>query len=71
MKAGWTYLLNAAKWHYFNEDGRSLCKRWMVLSHRTDTQDTVPSKALGCKTCRKALDKLAAKTKTNPSSIPE
>lgn len=26
---GWTWLLNASKWHYFR-NGRSLCGKWML-----------------------------------------
>ena len=28
---GWTYLGNARKLHYFTDDGRSLCHKWLKV----------------------------------------
>src|SRR3990167_5269089 len=39
-KAGWNWLMNATKWHYFKEDGRSLCGRWYLPNNdEAQTED--------------------------------
>ena len=47
---GWTWLLNARKWHYFVE-GRSLCGRYLLLAsgefQRGD--DDSPDNCAACK----------------------
>lgn len=37
-KAGWNWLWNAKKWHYFKEDGRSLCGRWATFGSNADAE---------------------------------
>lgn len=51
MKAGWTFLYNATKWHWFGADGRSLCKKWLIFSNEdAKTEDLFGSPA-NCKVC--------------------
>jgi hypothetical protein len=54
MKEGWTYLINAAKWHYFR-DSRSLCGKWMYLG----TSDLVKGHDASPQNCRTCMNKLA------------
>jgi len=37
-KAGWNWLFNSRKWHFFDEDGRSLCGRFMTLGSNADAE---------------------------------
>ena len=51
MKAGWNYLHNSPKWHYFDADGRSLCNRFMVfVNDDADTEERLTSPD-NCKAC--------------------
>jgi hypothetical protein len=53
IKEGWGYLQNVGsnKWHYFKDDGRSLCGRFMNLSSRLEQgNDESPD---NCAACRK------------------
>lgn len=52
MKAGWNWLINSTKWHWFDEDGRSLCKNFMVLSNESAEIGNDESKD-NCKACIK------------------
>jgi hypothetical protein len=52
MKAGWNYLINSRKWHYFGKDGRSLCGKFLVFSNAdAQTEDKLgsPDNCSGCK----------------------
>ena len=53
FKEGWTWLLNAKKWHYF-VDGRALCGKWMLFSTPELEQgnDNSPD---NCVVCQKKL----------------
>lgn len=56
---GWTWLVNATKWHYF-VDGRSLCGRWMTFVRASELEpDTGPGPD-DCRECRRRLDKRQA-----------
>lgn len=55
MNEGWTWLMNARKWHYFR-DGKSLCKKWMILSSK-ELEAGNPDHPDNCKTCSMALKK--------------
>lgn len=50
-REGWTWLMNSPKWHYFRE-GRSLCGKWMILSHG-GLQDDGGDGPDACSTCRR------------------
>jgi hypothetical protein len=58
-KEGWTYLLNAPKWHYF-VGGRSLCRRWALFS-TTALESGNDDSTDNCKSCRVELEKRRAK----------
>lgn len=49
FREGWTWLLNAKKWHYF-VDGRSLCKRWLLFTTPKLEQgnDNSPDNCINC-----------------------
>jgi hypothetical protein len=55
-KEGWSWLINAIKWHYF-VDGRSLCGKWLAYNSDLDPhrKADLPD---NCKPCQKALLKL-------------
>lgn len=61
---GWTWLINATKWHYIR-DGMSLCRRWAVLGNPTLEQDDSPSPD-NCKACYRIRLKEIEKTKEKP-----
>lgn len=52
LKPGWRWPPNAAKAHYFSEDGRSLCGRWAFFSPDPDSQEFLESSD-NCKVCVK------------------
>lgn len=52
---GWSCPGNAKKWHYFNNDIVSLCRRWMFAGNTEPGQDEHPD---NCKACQKAKGKL-------------
>jgi hypothetical protein len=52
---GWAYLHNSPKWHYFTEDGKSLCGRWMTFGNDREVgKDNSPD---NCKACITKLQK--------------
>lgn len=56
MKEGWNWLRNSKKWHYFGEDGHSLCGRFMVFSN-SDAKTGNDNSPDNCKACIKKLQK--------------
>ena len=52
---GWTYLVNSPKWHYFR-DGRSLCRKFLLLG-RPELECDGPESADDCKKCRQLRNK--------------
>jgi hypothetical protein len=57
---GWHFLTNAPKWHYFMQDGRSLCGRWMTFGRVFEQgNDGSPD---NCAACRKKLERFKART---------
>lgn len=56
-KAGWNYLDNATKWHYFKEDGRSLCGRWMILGNNEDALPKRKQSKTNCVMCERKLNR--------------
>lgn len=53
MKAGWNWLHNSPKWHYFDENGRSLCGRYMTLGSNEDADPRDVESKDNCKACFK------------------
>jgi len=57
---GWTWLSNSTKWHYFGQDGRSLCGKWFTFALAFETgMDEHPD---NCKACVKKLQQRKVKT---------
>jgi hypothetical protein len=51
---GWAFLYNSPKWHYFDANGHSLCKKWMTFAaDREQGNDGSPD---NCKACKTALE---------------
>lgn len=57
---GWKYLVNSPKWHFFNNDNKSLCGRWATFSNEDFEYGNDESKD-NCKSCIKKLKKLKEK----------
>lgn len=57
-KRGWAAVPGAKKWHYFDDDFRSLCGRWGLLGtpEYSDTNHDSPD---NCAACQKARANLA------------
>lgn len=52
-KEGWNWLENSTREHYFLENGKSMCRKWLNLgSTRTATPTTKPA----CADCQRRLD---------------
>lgn len=60
-KEGWGQCHNTPKWHYFDKEGRSLCKRFMLFGkgHLEQGNDDSPD---NCAACQRKLEKLKLKT---------
>lgn len=59
-KAGWNWLRNSRKWHWFAEDGRSLCGRYMLLNNEDcDPEDTKSTD--NCSECWKRRERETGK----------
>jgi len=58
---GWNWIHGSPKWHYFLEDGRAICRKWMTFGDNSDAQQGNDTSPDNCKACRKALEKRAAK----------
>jgi hypothetical protein len=63
-KEGWTWLINARKWHYFKDNSRSLCGRWLKMGNPTLEQGNDKSPD-NCKTCLRRLESIRAKEMTS------
>ena len=52
---GWGYIIGSRKWHYFGQDGRSLCGKWLKWTDTGLTQgnDLSPDNCVACR--RKVL----------------
>ena len=55
QNGGWKKLWNAAKWHYFNGEGGSLCGRWMTFGREFEQGNN--DSPDNCALCRKRLAK--------------
>ena len=53
-KTGWGWVIGSRKWHYFDEEGYSLCKKWYKFTDGALEQgnDNSPD---NCSMCRKKL----------------
>ena len=62
--SGWTWIIGSPKWHFIQDDGRSLCGRWWMPGNPELEQgnDTSPD---NCVTCRKKLEKKRNAVPTN------
>ena len=67
MKEGWSWLYNSPKYHYFRE-GRSLCKRWMILGPGDFEQDWKDDMPDNCAGCQKKLLKNPSKNDVSSAS---
>lgn len=56
---GWGKIFNAAKWHYFMADGKSLCDRWLSLGTPLwdEENDPTMNSKDNCSTCYTKLMK--------------
>ena len=57
QEEGWTWVHGTPKWHYFR-DGRSLCKRWMLLA-KPELEIGNDESFDNCRDCRNRLKKEA------------
>jgi hypothetical protein len=57
-RKGWGYLSNSPKWHYFDEDGRSLCGRYARFDGNMHSEDFNDTSSDNCAACRKKLAKI-------------
>ena len=53
-KQGWHKLVNARKWHFFDEDGRSLCGKWLTFANPELFEDEQHDHPENCAACRRA-----------------
>ncbi len=58
---GWKGLSNSKKWHYFI-GGRSLCRKWMIMTTLGLEQGNDDSND-NCAACRRSLAAMKAKVK--------
>lgn len=54
---GWNWLWNSRKWHWFGQDGRSLCRRFLLLGTNRDAQHGNDSSPDNCAECARRLAK--------------
>jgi hypothetical protein len=56
MVEGWHWLENSSKWHYFGDDGRSLCGRWATFDKKPENfEQGADSSSDNCVACAKKL----------------
>ena len=56
MSQGWARPERSRKWHYFHQDIRSLCMKWMFFGGGHEKgNDTSPD---NCKECRRRKEKI-------------
>lgn len=53
-EAGWHWLFNSTREHWFGSDGKSACGRWFTFSA---TRRAEPSVKAPCKACSRAVEK--------------
>lgn len=58
VNTGWVFLWNATRCHYFGDDGRSLCGKWLYLGRHDRTGDGIASPD-DCKACTRKLERNA------------
>ena len=54
---GWVKLFDAKKWHYFADNGKSLCGKWMVFTVPKDA-DQEDDHSENCAECKRKLKKI-------------
>ena len=57
QRNGWGRPLNANKWHYFDNDMISLCRKWMYNGETEQGQDEHAENCVACKRKKLANDK--------------
>lgn len=57
MKAGWNWITGAHKWHYFGEDGRSLCGKYLKLFGNDGSEDSRDDHPDSCRACVRKVSK--------------
>jgi hypothetical protein len=57
---GWGYISNSRKWHYYTDDGRSLCRKFMKFS-KADLEQGGDGSPDNCVECRRRLADRKAK----------
>ena len=59
LKQGWHRPQNAAKWHYYASDGRSLCGKWMLFGGRIMAENQSLNRSDDdCKACARRWELL-------------
>lgn len=62
QKRGWYSLLNSRKWHYFNGETTSLCRRYAVfVLNPAELCDDNHDSPDNCKECKRRREQLAQK----------
>ena len=57
---GWNWLRNSTRWHWFAEDGRSLCKNYLIMGGNEDAKHGNDNSPDNCAECRRQLKKRPA-----------
>lgn len=55
---GWERPINARKYHYYDEDGRSLCGKWFLMFGSNFDPEFGEAGPDDCKACRAKVEKL-------------
>jgi hypothetical protein len=60
--AGWGYLRNSPKWHYFDKlTAMSACGKWMRLGSMNDLDDSNDGSVDNCKACQRKVKTMRAR----------
>lgn len=65
---GWARPGNAQKWHYFNDDIVSVCRKWMFAGEMDEGQDDHPDNCIQCQRKKKRQDETQKTKAHKPSS---
>ena len=64
----WGKLANSTKWHYFKDDGRSLCGKWLSLGDPPDDGAGDMKSKYNCAGCwKKRQEQISAPANTKAS----
>lgn len=56
---GWNWIVGSRKWHWFGQDGVSLCRKWMIFSN-ADAQEGNDESVDNCTACKRLLKRRRA-----------